>query len=276
MKLGLWLGVTASAAALVVTAGGSASATTYQHLHIQPAVHVSLNGRVAADPGKVTQYGSTSWAGYIALPKTAHGTFPNVDATFNVPSANCAITPGPSPDGTDASQWVGLDGWTDGTIEADGISSDCEGTTPVYYGWFDMSPLDEVVSTMTVSPGDAMQASVAYASGSYTLTLTDITTGLQQTYKSACPAGYTCMNSSAEVISEPASVTSILPLTDFGMENFDNVTISDRSHQVGGFTDSNWKYAQIVQVNTAGTKALDAPGALYGGQAFDDQWLSES
>jgi hypothetical protein len=224
----------------------------------------------------VTQLGSTNWAGYIALPKSAHGTFPDVDATFNVPSANCATTPGSAPYGTDAAQWVGLDGWTDGTVEQDGITAQCQGTTPVYSAWFEMFPLGTVASTLTVSPGDAMQASVAYASGNYTLTLTDITTGLQQIYNSACPSGSTCKNSSAEVISEAPFGTSVLPLADFGMENFDNVTISDRSQQAGGFTDGNWKDAQIVQVNAGGTTTLDAPGALYGGRAFDDQWLGES
>jgi hypothetical protein len=240
MKLRPWLAVTASAAALVLTAGGSsASAAAQYHSHTHPAVHVSLHGRVAADPNNVTQLGSTNWAGYIALPKSAHGTFPDVD-------------------------------------EQDGITAQCQGTTPVYSAWFEMFPLGTVASTLTVSPGDAMQASVAYASGNYTLTLTDITTGLQQIYNSACPSGSTCKNSSAEVISEAPFGTSVLPLADFGMENFDNVTISDRSQQAGGFTDGNWKDAQIVQVNAGGTTTLDAPGALYGGRAFDDQWLGES
>jgi Peptidase A4 family len=57
----------------------------------------------------------------VAVPKR-NTKFKSVTATYNVANLNCAEST-PGPDGSWYSAWVGLDGWTNGTVETgDGIT----------------------------------------------------------------------------------------------------------------------------------------------------------
>ena len=81
------------------------------------------------------------------------------------------------------SNWVGLDGFENQTVEQDGTDAYCAGSgnhTAKYYAWIDMYPLPEV-NPFAVSPGNVISALVkSTPSGTFTLTITDLTSGRQR------------------------------------------------------------------------------------------------
>jgi hypothetical protein len=272
--------ITVSALALVGASAASGSARPapgfHPRFHPQPAIHLSPGNRpLSSADGQPIAY-TPNWGGYVAVPKHAGQTFKSISATWNAPTANCSRTPYMT-NFPDSSAWVGLDGWNNNTVEQLGTDAACDtsGNTPDVYGWFEMYPLEPVVSSLTVNPGDAIKASVSYSAGVFTLKLTDVTSGLSQTERYRCPAGSTCDRSSAEVINEaPGSVPN--PLSDFGMINFDSTAIVGPGFVLGNFTTTRWESSEIVQLGYSSNRTADAPSQDYGGRAFSMTWERES
>jgi len=82
--------------------------------------------------------------------------------------------------------WVGIDGYGGTTVEQDGTDSDCLDGAPSYHAWIEMygddadTQLDDGSSVSlpnAVFAGDSMSATVIYASGGWTLTVSDQTPG---------------------------------------------------------------------------------------------------
>jgi hypothetical protein len=117
----------------------------------------------------VTVSYNESWAGYAV---TGSG-FNQVSGSWTVTPVDCDASPG-----SDSSQWVGIDGWTSDTVEQTGTDSDCNGTTPSYYVWYEFYPKGTIViSSVSIAPGDTFVGSVAYdGRDRYTVTITNTTT----------------------------------------------------------------------------------------------------
>ncbi len=149
----------------------------------------------AAQPSGVPTI-SINWSGYAAFSPSK---FKYVFSTFVQPSVTCN---GTTPEAT--SNWTGLDGYSDGTVEQDGTFAICggsNGTTPVYKAWYEMYPAGSV-SVFNVKPGDVMASSVRYANNKFNLTISDLTTGKTFTDVAGCKS---CQRSSAEwIIERPA------------------------------------------------------------------------
>ena len=206
---------------LVRSAAASQAGTHRPALIIAHGVHrvgIWIPRSRVAQPARVAQVanGATAtsphWSGYVDI-ATRGRRLKSVSASFTIPSVNCAK----SPDGSFASHWVGLDGWADSTIEHVGITAFCSGGTAGYLAFYEMSPLPPVAFA-GFSPGDAVRASVTFKAPTWALTLKDITNGALVTAAQACPAGSTCRNLSAEVITEASKTAAgtILPLADYG------------------------------------------------------------
>jgi len=103
-----------------------------------------------------------------------------------------------------------LDGFNSSTVEQTGSEVDCNGSTPVYYSWYEMYPAFPVNFSNTVRPGDHFTGSVTYnGSNSFTLKLSDTTQGWSHTVNATLSGA---ARSSAEVIAEaPSSVSGVLP-----------------------------------------------------------------
>ena len=148
---------------------------------------------------------STNWSGY-AVTGTS---FTSAVGSWVVPTATC--TSGV----LYASFWVGIDGYSSSTVEQTGTDSDCVGTGPVYYAWYEFYPHPSInIGSVPVSPGNQMSASVTYNGSEFTITITNETTGKSYT-KSSTVSG--AKRSSAEWIAEAPCCTSsggILPLAD--------------------------------------------------------------
>jgi hypothetical protein len=140
---------------------------------------------------------SINWSGYAALSHV--NKFNYVHATFVQPSIKCIGNPL-----TITSNWVGLDGYNDQTVEQDGTFAFCGGkahTTPIYIAWYEMYPAGSV-EVFKVNPGDIIDVSVTYANGTFSLAETDLTTGKTHTQTATCAS---CERDSAEwIIERPA------------------------------------------------------------------------
>ncbi|HEY2553531.1 MAG TPA: G1 family glutamic endopeptidase [Streptosporangiaceae bacterium] len=256
------------AAAPHQAASPKAASPKSPHFTVEPMIRVPG----ASNSGMTLTSGN--WAGYVALPRKVSGSFRHVQATFTVPSVNCAKTPKGI-----AVQWVGLDGFNSNTVEQDGVQASCGSGGPVYAAWWENFPKNpiEVVSSVKVRPGDAITASVFFnaAAGAhhnqYNLVLTDVTNGKSFNLWKPCGAS-SCPNNSAEVISEaPSNSEGILPLADYGIASFLSVGVTNKAGQRGGIAGKNWTNDRIIQTGKGG-HTLATPSPLFGGKGFSNTW----
>jgi Peptidase A4 family len=319
MNIRPWLagGACAAAVTLVAASGAAASTTAVHHAAARTAAARTAGGRTA-EPGpaggKVIGKGlhqvknvplpsttlphlknassnilqSSNWSGYVDVAlKNVHIRF--VSAHLNVPSVNCADSTVGTSGFAANSQWVGLDGLgkvPDGdstTVEQVGVTGYCQtgSTTPTYYVWYDMYPA-EGAAFSGVSPGDELNLSVYYNPGQneYDLGLTDLNnSSVFLSIPSTCPSGSTCLNSSAEVITQdPGSTTGTDTenLADFGGENFTTGNVTSLDGTKGNLSTSKlWTFLGMEMLGASGD-LMAGPSPLEGGQAFSTTWSNPS
>lgn len=169
-----------------------------------------IRDRVEYGNGTAT---STNWSGYAVLGSS----FTSAEGSWMVPAAVCSGVSG----NEYAAFWVGIDGYSSDTVEQIGTDSDCDGTTPNYYAWYEFYPQgSREITSVPVSPGHVVSASVVYSGQGFTVTITNITTGKSYTKTSQVKKA---ARSSAEWIAEAPCCSSgqgILPMSDFGTVNF--------------------------------------------------------
>jgi len=202
------------------------SAPLMQDTMEKPAPHQHGPVRDLTDHGDGTS-SSTNWSGYAVLGSS----FTWAKGSWVVPTATCSgVTRAEY-----ASFWVGLDGYNSSTVEQTGTDSDCLGSSPSYYAWYEFYPNPSMqIGSLAISPGDVMSAYVYYSSTSnaFIVSITDVTTG--QTFSKGARVA-NAVRSSAEWIAEAPCCTfggGILPLADFGTVNFGKDST--------GVTGSNW------------------------------------
>jgi Peptidase A4 family len=139
---------------------------------------------------------SSNWSGYAAetnLNAPAANAVTMVSGTWTVPTVTGKTN-------AYSSVWVGIDGYSSSSVEQLGTEQDTTKSGAArYYAWWEMYPNPSIqISSLTISPGDTISASVTYSSGAFTLQITDKTTGKSfSTTQSA-----TAQRSSAEWIVE--------------------------------------------------------------------------
>ena len=149
--------------------------------------------RVSASVGSNAGWASSNWSGYA---KT--GSFTRATGAWVVPSVARSGKP------TYSSQWVGIDGFNNGSLIQTGTEADFYNGSAHYGAWWEILPAAEtVIPSITVHPGDRMSASITKGSGSnWTITISDTTTG--KTFTTV--KNYTGPGTSAEWIEEAPSV----------------------------------------------------------------------
>jgi hypothetical protein len=261
---------------------------------IQPGTPVkSVGGAPSAAASAISAIinrKALNWAGYAVTRSTT--TFRFVSAQFTVPTVDCTgVT---ATGGAWSGHWIGLDGFlpTSSTVEQIGVIAGCnDSTSPaVYQAFWEMFPNQANIPSIAIAPGDVINMSVYYnrSTRKFTLTLSDTTSGQSFTRVKACPAHATCRRNSAEAISEAPSdgaTGDILPLANFGIGHFANVSVTNTSgtHR-GGLQSSFWNTSKITQVAGNGTNftvagnaitqgsVLDSPTSLTNKRTFNNQW----
>jgi|SRR5580658_2422974 hypothetical protein len=167
-----------------------------------PGTHPQVIG------GHVISYGN--WGGYVVT--GASGSFKTTSVSWTQTAVSC-------PSGEDSSPWIGIDGFSDNTVEQTGTDGDCNGSSPSYYAWYEMYPRNTVVINKPISAGDQFTGTVTFNGGkSYTLTLANVTDGWTYTITASLKSD----DNSAEAVLEQDGPS----LADFGTLPFSDFTVN--------------------------------------------------
>lgn len=248
--LGLFIAVApgTSAAAHISPYARALAAARATLRHLQVGEHATNHGifshttRVRA----LTQVQSTNWSGYADTSTT----FSTVAGNWTEPSVSCTSR------NTYAAFWVGIDGFTSGSVEQDGTLAECSGRSAFYFTWWEMYPSNAIqVVGSSVQPGDSISASVVRSGSSYTLKVTDSSHPANSfTTTQGCSS---CANSSAEWIAEaPSGSGGVLPLANFRSWALSGATVN--SKVISSFSDD-----EITMIDSAG-RVKAQPGSLNG------------
>lgn len=214
---------------------------------------------------------STNWAGYVDTAGTGQS-FTSVLGSWQVPTVT---SPTSSTTNTYSAFWVGLDGYSDGTVEQLGTSGiGLAGGGAYYYAWYEMYPQFSIPIGMPVAAGDWMNASVTYEGGAkFRLTMQDTTTGAifsidqTSTYDQGQFAS-SDLRTSAEWIAESPGIVTSAGGTISSLANFGTVTFTGASATLGGTstgTISNFTNSAIQLVSgVGGLGATPSPLNSYG------------
>lgn len=247
---------------LLNTAVSAQSAPTQATASTIPSQHGPMKFQGVLPGGGVT---SSNWSGYAVTGSK----FTFAKGSWHVPEVNCDKTPS-----SYSYFWVGLDGYTDDTVEQTGTASDCEGSTPVYFAWYEYYPAGLQIIDMPISAGDIMGASVTYSGGQFTLALHDHNTGQEFSVTMKAPGA---QRSSAEWIAEsPVGILADFDKANYGFDNTgdegtNNATDSTTSGPISAFGSN---IAEITMVSGSTVEA--APTALTkDGTSFTVDWKHE-
>jgi Peptidase A4 family len=183
-----------------------------QLLHLAPGLHANM-----------TQ--SNNWMGYNQGALEQGGKlFNSISGHWTVPTA----TQHTSGQSEASSDWIGIGGGcidsgctaTDSTLIQTGTEQDVSSSgTASYSAWWEIVPAPSITISMTVKPGDQMQASIAELvpdSNVWTITLQDVTQ--HESFSTTVP--YTSTHATAEWIEE----TPLLIGTNAGLASLPNLT----------------------------------------------------
>jgi hypothetical protein len=276
----------AAAASIVALGAGSAANAGTRHGSTAKAAAAAKAARLAlrdvtANPpatnqgghrrrtgsGRLTTAESTNWSGY-ADDNTSGNAYSRVTAKWTVPAITC-----PTKEQQLAAFWVGIDGWSSGTVEQDGTLAQCYEGTAFYYTWWEMYPTNSIQAVgTTVKPGDKITATVVKTGTNYALTVTDATTSGNNISTTQSCAAATCVDSSAEWIAEaPGGPRGEYPLPNFKKwtASAASVTSASTKGAISSFPDD-----EITMVTSfTGGYALATPGAVNAaGTGFPVTW----
>ncbi len=220
---------------------------------------------------------STNWAGYAVetnLTSPQSNAVSDAYGQWVVPTVTCSQR-----NTSYSASWVGIDGYSDQTVEQTGTEHDCNRGRPQYYAWFEFYPQYMYEVNLPVNPGNHMSADVKYANNEFTLTLTNMTMNRVFTTSSSVPGA---QRESAEWITEaPSSFFGVLPLANFGTENFSNttVTMNGVTAPISGPTTApttGWAYDPVSMVVSARGPAKALLSTLgNNGSSFSVSWLHD-
>lgn len=216
---------------------------------------------------------SSNWSGY-AVTGTS---FTKAEGSWKVPTSSCSGVSGDQY----AAFWVGIDGFSSDSVEQTGTDSDCDGSRSNYYAWYEFYPDPSFeISSVSVSPGDEMSASVTYSGSEFTIKITNETTG--KSY-SKTQSVRSAKRASAEWIAEAPCCTGsggILPMSDFGTVYFgsdytgvsgtNDATDSSHSGDIGSFPSSDQN--EINKSSSSTSPQTSTCSSLAGGSSFSCTW----
>jgi len=222
---------------------------------------------------------NTAWSGYAVTGSD----FTQVHGSWIVTEPDCTKTPN-----SYSSEWVGIDGWSSNTVEQIGTDTDCNGTSPYFYVWYEFYPLNTVVITdVSIAAGDVFSASVVYkGDNKYTVSIKNNTTdqsfSKEVEFSGALGSGKPPRNS-AEWIMEMDSNT-LNDLTDFGTDSFGQYytvestdTATDSAHS-GPITDFGTAVNRSITTKNGSSTSpkTSVPSPLApDGSSFTVTWKAE-
>ena len=270
---------------LAFVPAGAASAATASHARHLPASIGPVHGKhrvgTARLPGgaRATTYTSAIWDGYVSTPKPGGAPFREVQARWVQPAVSCD----PSRPVMNAVHWVGLDGWTNASVEQGGTLANCQNGTASYEAWWEMYPYNGIQNSFAINAGDTISASVTYLTSSalFSIVVKDLTSGHSLTENIACQPGMGgCPRTSAEVISEDPTGGSdrdgAFYLPDYGTMSYTGASMTDDSGSTGTFTDTAWNTSEVNEVSSNNITKQTTSALTANGSSFSTTWVAES
>jgi len=199
---------------------------------------------------------SSNWAGY-AITGTGGVArhFTHVVGSWVQPAVTC--TPGSR---RFAAFWVGIGGLSRSSqaLEQTGTEADCDASGGAHYSaWYELVPAGPVTVGLTVSPGDAIAASVSIAHHIVTMTLRDLTTGGSVTKR--LPFAHPDTTSAEWIAEAPSDCNGnachALPLSDFGSVTFTGAAARIHDGARGTIQSPLWS-ALPIELNERSTSSL--------------------
>jgi hypothetical protein len=208
---------------------------------------------------------SFNWAGYADLSGTSQE-FTKVSATWVAPTlAAC------SSEDRVVVDWVGLDGWTNNTVEQDGTYAQCFEGKPFYGVWWEMYPTNNIQIAGGLTPGDSITGSVVRSGTAYTLAVVDHTTSADSFTKNTTCALPTCLDTSAEWIHErPGYSVGVAPEAQTNAVKF-----TAASETGGGKVGNITSFPTVLQINCIDATSsynIAQPGSVTTGNTFTATW----
>jgi hypothetical protein len=247
----------APAAAIAIAKAAIKDLDVGQHGTVHRAAHLpkEIDGQSVVD--------TYNWSGYA---DTGSG-YSEVSGSWTEPSASCGS------ELTLAVFWVGIDGYSDSTVEQDGTMIECYDGAPYQFSWWEMYPTNAIqVVGESVESGDLITASVNVSGTNYLLTVLDTTNPANDI--STTQSCSDCDNSSAEWIAEaPSGSNGIYPLTDFGTWTLTNSTVVEGS---ASGVISTFPYDELVMIDSSGNVEAQPGPLTIDGSSFSDAWESSS
>jgi hypothetical protein len=217
---------------------------------------------------------SLNWSGYASftsksLPEV--GSVSYVAGEWKVPKVH------PTEDTSYAASWVGIDGYSNGTVEQIGTTQGWENGHSIYYAWFQMypGPSYEILG-FPVNPKDHIKAEVTYIGNNiFELVIRNLTKKVFYVVPSIYTTTSGPQRTSAEWILEAPSINlGILPLA-----RFSSISFSQCIATIQGKTDSinnhNWKDDRIIMVTEDGTYKAVPSSLSKSGKNFSVKWRHE-
>src|SRR2546425_108089 len=213
---------------------------------------------------------SQNWGGYAVesdFNAPLRGAVSDVKGTWTVPGVSSSGSTH-----TYSSIWVGIDGYSDNTVEQTGTEQDWTPNGAVYYAWFEMYPkFGYRILNFPVQPGDTISAEVNYIGNNlFKLTIANLT----RNHTFSTTQRHKAQRSSAEWIVEAPSSGGILPLADFGTVTLTGCLASLNGH-VGSISDPAWQNDPITMAHSDGIIKAQPSSLSSGGDRFSFTWQSE-
>jgi hypothetical protein len=243
--------------AAVLSAGGRAPSSLVQKARQRVGAHLIGHAR----PRTAANQQSRNWSGYV---RAGFG-ITRATGAWHVPTLRTSY------DGY-SSTWVGIDGATsnDGYLIQTGTEADVIGGRAHYAAWWEViTPSDLAPETrfasLTIHAGDSISASVTKnASGTWTMRLTDNTTGHSASHTQA----FAGRGASAEWIQEDTDVDGyISPAPDWQSVTFTRITLNGANPRLSAV-----EALDIVDAHGTREDVTSAPTASRSG--FTVRWLA--
>jgi hypothetical protein len=240
-----------------------------------------------------TSLTSTNWSGAVITAASGQS-FSSVSAEWVVPT----VSQVPGQTTTDASEWVGLDGYKSNDVCQAGIQQTVQTsakgkTTITTYAWDEWYPAgSNQIAGFQVNPGDTVKITVdtlGAGSSKASFIFQDVTTGKTVDASLTAPKGTTLVGNSAEAVVETPEFISGNKVSQPLLADFVStpVTFQDFSALYSGGTGASLSSALSIGMvsdevpGSIGTYVQEAYGSINAGSdsvtvTEDDYWPSGS
>ena len=187
---------------------------------------------------------SGNWAGWVSVnPPNPPGQYEVASADWTVPKVSCDFL-----EMAADSEWVGIDGWNESTVEQAGTDTYCEAGQGTYWAWWELfgtpvnSGLEQgLPGNYHVHPGDRVSVEVVAGhgpgdaalefpgEGTYLFTIEDFTEGwgFQVIEPQSAPLKPSLQNLTAEwIVEQPGCFWACQALAQYGQVTFTDMSLT--------------------------------------------------